>query len=179
MNKYMPSYRQKGALAVEAAFVLPVVIAGAMMFMELANIGLTIDMGNTALERAIQDFRTSSSKTSDIDSMEKQIRQNMAAASHGYLSQANIASVSVERFNSLDAMGGGQADEEDEDSSSSSGSSSSSSQSSSSSVPVWRITVDVRKDFITPIPRLLVMDNATFYYRYQQLLGYLPAESDQ
>ncbi|MET0268750.1 MAG: hypothetical protein ABW202_24430, partial [Duganella sp.] len=55
MNR--PVQRQRGALAVEAAFVLPVVLTGAMMVFELAYIGLTIDMGNTALERAIQQFR--------------------------------------------------------------------------------------------------------------------------
>lgn len=168
MKRHLRGIRQHGALAVEAAFVLPVVIAGAMMFMELANIGLTIDMGNTALERAIQAFRATDAETGETESMEAQIRQRMAMASHGYLSEANIASVSVERFSSLDEMGGGKTDE-DEDSATT----------STKRVPVWRITVDVRKDFITPIPNLLVTDNATFRYRYQQLLGYLPAEEEE
>lgn len=163
-----PTRRQRGALAVEAAFVLPVVIAGIMVFMELANIGLTIDMGSTALERALQQFR---SDTSGLQSgtMESLVRQRMVNASHGYLSESNIASVSVESFSSLDAMGGGTSstDDDTEDSD------------SSTEVPVWRVTVDIRKDFITPLPRLLSIDSNAFRYRYQQLLGYLPTESDE
>lgn len=158
--------RQRGTLAVEAAFVLPVVIAGAMMFMELASIGLTIDIGNTALERTLQEFRPAGAAGIESDGMEARIRQQMAAASHGYLAESNIVEVSVERFSSLDAMGKGSNSEAD-----------TAQSSSQQQVPVWRITVDIRKDFITPIPRLLVMDNATFRYRYQQLLGYLPKDA--
>ncbi|THF67576.1 hypothetical protein E6C76_02385 [Pseudothauera nasutitermitis] len=160
---------QRGALAVEAAFVLPVVITGTMMFMELANIGLTIDMGGTALERALQQFRQDDSGTLDTAAMEPLVRQRMAAASHGYLSEDNIASVNVESFNSLDAMGGGTTDEEEDDDEGG----------STDRVPIWRVTVDIRKDFITPLPRLLVTESSVFRYRYQQLLGYLPAEDEQ
>jgi hypothetical protein len=158
--------RQRGVLAVEAAFVLPVVIAGAMMFMELASIGLTIDIGNTALERALQEFRPAGAAAIDTDDMEARIRQQMAAASHGYLTASNIVEVSVERFSSLDAMGkGGESATAD-----------TSASTTQQQVPVWRVTVDIRKDFITPIPRLMALENTNFRYRYQQLLGYLPKE---
>ncbi len=156
---------QRGVLAVEAAFVLPVVIAGAMMFMELASIGLTIDIGNTALERALQEFRPAGAAGVDMDDMEDRIRQQMAAASHGYLTAGNIVEVSVERFSSLDAMGKGGDSAAD------------TSSSTQQQVPVWRVTVDIRKDFITPIPRLMALENTNFRYRYQQLLGYLPKET--
>ncbi|MDQ7988656.1 MAG: hypothetical protein REI09_03390 [Candidatus Dactylopiibacterium sp.] len=160
-----PRRAARGALAVEAAFVLPVVIAGAMMFMELANIGLTIDMGNTALERALQGFRPQGAGGIDDAGMAARIRQRMAAASHGYLTESNISNVSVERFSSLDAMGKGGDDDSAQDAAA-----------GTSPVPVWRVTVDIRKNFVTPIPRLLVQENAMFRYRYQQLLGYLPGE---
>lgn len=156
---------QQGALAVEAAFVLPVILTCAMMFMELANIGLTIDMGNTALERAIQQFRRDTANTLQPGAMEGLVRTRMAAASHGYLKEENIASVDVENFTSLDEMGGGTLAEVE-----------ATSNTSSTGVPVWRITVDIRKDFITPLPRLLSIDSGAFRYRYQQVLGYLPKE---
>lgn len=152
--------RQRGSLSVEAAYVLPVIIAAAMMFMELANIALAIDMGGTALERAIQQLRRDDGPALAAAEMESALRQRMAAASHGYLSEDNIATVSVERFSSLDEMGGGHAEEDRGD-----------------DMPVWRVTVDIRKDFITPLPRLLNLDSGAFRYRYQQVLGYLPAES--
>lgn len=160
------SLRQRGALAVEAAFVLPVVLTGAMMVFELAYIGLTIDMGNTALERALQQFRADPATVLQAGSMQQLLRQRMAAASHGYLTEANIAVVNVENFASLDAMGGGtEAPATD------------SASANANNVPIWRVTVDIRKDFITPLPRLLAIDSGAFRYRYQQMLGYLPAET--
>lgn len=164
--------RQRGALAVEAAFVLPVVLTGAMMVFELAYIGLTIDMGNTALERALQQFRADPPAVLQPGSMQALLRQRMVAASHGYLEANNIAAVSVENFASLDAMGGGvpvaggngNGDPTGDD---------------NAGVPVWRVTVDIRKEFITPIPRLLAIDSGAYRYRYQQLLGYLPGEEQR
>ncbi len=155
--------RQRGALAVEAAFVLPVVLTGAMMVFELACIGLTIDIGNTAMERALQQFRADPATVLETGAMQRLLRQRMAAASHGYLSEANIAVVNIENFASLDAMGGG------------SGSDSGSGQ--ADNVPIWRVTVDIRKNFITPLPRLLAIDSGAYRYRYQQMLGYLPAQA--
>jgi len=155
--------RQRGALAVEAAFVLPVIIAGAMMVMELANMGLTIDMGGTALDRAVQQFRTDDASLLQPALMEPLLRERMAAAAHGRLSQDNIATIDIERFPSLDVMGGGIADPND---------------APATRTPVWRITVDIRKDFITPLPRLLSIDSGAFRYRYQQVLGHLPPDAE-
>lgn len=159
--------RQRGSLSVEAAYVLPVVIAAAMMFMELANIGLTINMGASALERAVQQFRQDGAAgLQDGGAIESLVRTRMVAASHNYLDDENIATVEVERFASLDAMGGG-AQDEDEDQAA-----------ALTHVPAWRIEVDVRKDFITPLPRLLGVDSGAFRYRYQQVLAYLPQRTE-
>lgn len=166
MNKRAPRRRQRGALAVEAAFVLPVVLTGAMMVFELAYIGLTIDMGNTAMERALQQFRADPAAVLEAGAMQGLLRQRMAAASHGYLTEANIAVVNIENFASLDAMGGGSQEP-----------STGSASANVNNVPIWRVTVDIRKDFITPLPRLLAIDSGAFRYRYQQMLGYLPAQT--
>ncbi|ENO85316.1 hypothetical protein [Thauera linaloolentis] len=155
--------RQRGAIAVEAAYILPVLITAAMMFMELANIGLTINMGATALERAVQQFRRDDSVALDPDAMKALLPQRMATASHGYLGEDDIAAVTVESFTSLDAMGGGSAAQDDD-------------HTHGDDIPAWRITVDIRKNFITPLPRLLSIDSSAFRYRYQEVLAYLPPE---
>ncbi|MFT4190928.1 MAG: hypothetical protein QM617_05300 [Comamonas sp.] len=141
-----------GALSAEAAYVLPVIIAAAMMFMELANIGLTMHMGARALERAIQQFHADSVATlRGSNDLEALLRQRMAAASHGYLAEDNIATIDIEDYASLDALSGGDT-----------------------GVPAWHISVDIRKDFITPLPRLLGVGSGAFRYRYEQVLGYPP-----
>lgn len=143
----------RGAVAIEAAFALPVIIAGAMMFIELGNIGLTIAMGGTALERAIQPL---GAETAGAGAMALRLRKGMAAASHHFLDDTDIAAVAVERFTSLDAMGAG--------------STAPAKGSASRNVPAWRITVEIRQDFITPLPRLLGTGGTAFRYQYQQWL---------
>jgi len=163
-KRLLPSARrQRGVLSVEAAYVLPVIIAAAMMFMELANIGLTINVGAGALDRAIQQFRQGSINGSlQGDAMESQLRKRMVAASHNYLDDTDIATVEIERFTSLDALGGGNAANEEN------------APAATSTQPAWRVSVDIRKNFITPLPRLLGVDSSAFRYRYEQVLAYLP-----
>ncbi|MEN7530510.1 MULTISPECIES: hypothetical protein [unclassified Cupriavidus] len=158
-----PTSRNRGALAVEAAFALPVIIAGAMMFMELGNIGLAINMGSSALEHAIAQFREDPAESIEAGQMERMVRQRMAAASHGYLGDSDIATVAVESFTSLDALDGNDARK--------------AKTAPTRTVPVWRITVEIRKNFITPLPRLLGTDGTAFRYQYQHLLGDLPAQT--
>lgn len=153
----------RGALAVEAAFALPVIIAGAMMFMELGNIGLTIAMGNTALDHAIRRLHAEAAYAPDPTSMTQRVRLGMAAASHRFLDDSHIAAVAVERFTALDAMGAGSA--------------ASAGRTASRAVPAWRVTVEIRKDFITPLPRLLGTGGTAFRYQYQQWLDKLPAQA--
>ncbi|WP_420995307.1 hypothetical protein ACKI2N_028305 [Cupriavidus sp. 30B13] len=157
-NRRMHRSGSRGAVAVEAAFALPVIIAGAMMFIELGNIGLAIAMGGTALERAVQQFHTDPAESLEARQMERRVRMRMAAAAHGYLGDGDIATVAVESFTSLDTIGGGQAGK--------------GAAAPGRAVPVWRITVEIRKDFITPLPRLLGTGGTAFRYQYQQLLGH-------
>lgn len=165
--------RQRGGLSVEAAYVLPVIIVAGMMFMELANIGLTINLGASALERAVQQFRQDGvTEMIDGGDLSARLRRRMAAASHGYLDEDNIVDVDVESFATLDAMGGGKAGSED-----GAGDESEDNKiGADTGVPAWRITVGIRKDFITPLPRLLGVDSSAFRYQYQQVLSYLPRD---
>ncbi|MBB2778515.1 UNVERIFIED_ORG: Flp pilus assembly protein TadG [Comamonas terrigena] len=163
----LPLGRQQGVLAVEAAYVLPVVIAAVMMFMELASIGLTINMGASALERAVQQFRQDGvNALLQGQDMQSLLRTRMAQASHRYLAEEDIATIDIEPYATLDAMGGGDAAAE------------ASNTGNLSDVPAWRISVDIRKEFITPLPRLLGMDSNAFRYRYQQVLAYLPQPTE-
>lgn len=154
--------RIRGALAVEAAFALPVIIAGAMMFTELGNIGLTIASGGTALERAIHQLRTGAPEPLQAAQIERRVRQGMAG-SHRFLGDADIATVAVESYASLDAIGTGHPE--------------ATRKVANPAVPVWRITVEIRKDFITPLPRLLGIGGTAFRYQYQQLLGDLGTQT--
>ncbi|HEY0201332.1 MAG TPA: hypothetical protein VGC24_06540, partial [Burkholderiaceae bacterium] len=136
-------------------------------FMELANIGLTINMGASALERAVQQFRQDNVfDTLDDSGMESLVRSRMVAASHNYLDDDDIANVDIESYTSLDDMGGGTTNSEDTDTA------------STIALPAWRISVDIRKNFITPLPRLLGVDSSAFSYRYQQVLAYLPQQTE-
>ncbi|MDH1703842.1 hypothetical protein [Comamonas terrigena] len=160
-------HQHRGVLAVEAAYVLPVVIAAVMMFMELASIGLTINMGASALERAVQQFRQDGvNALLQGQDMQGLLRTRMAQASHRYLAEEDIATIDIEPYATLDAMGGGDAAAQ------------ASNTGDLSDVPAWRISVDIRKEFITPLPRLLGMDSNAFRYRYQQVLAYLPQPSE-
>ena len=170
---------QRGALAVEAAYVLPVVIAALMMLIELIHVGLTINMGSSALERALTQFRSETTLTqASISGMDGQLRQRMAAASHNYLTEDNIATVDIEHFVNLDALGGGRASKQANSSGQSGGSDDiAAAMAAQTDVPAWRIAVDIRKEFITPLPRLLGLDSNAFRYRYEQVLSYLPVEA--
>lgn len=156
-----------GVLAVEAAYVLPVVIAAAMMFIELAHIGLIINMGSGAFDRAVQQFRQDGVASLAAGGMEELLRQRISAESHNYLSEDEIATVDIQSYATLDAMGGGSASAKDGDAG------------ARTNVPAWHIAVDIRKDFITPLPRLLGVDSGAFRYRYEQVLAYLPQQESQ
>ncbi|WP_197424997.1 TadE/TadG family type IV pilus assembly protein [Bordetella sp. N] len=147
---------QRGVVAVEAAYVLPVIIAAVMMLMELANIGLTINRSSDALARTLSELRTMDTNHLSAGDMESELRARMARASQGYLGTDNIAVIDVERFSTVDVTEGPQA------------------VTPSTAVQAWRITVDVSKDFITPPPRLLSIGNSAFRYRYERVLGEPP-----
>ena len=175
--------RMRGALAVEAAYVLPVVIAAVMMLIELIHVGLTINMGSSALDRALTQMRQDSGVGhTSANGLDAQLRQRMAAASHHYLTEDNIATVDIEHFVNLDALGGGTATKQAASkgqggaNQSGSGDDRALAAAAQTDLPAWRIAVDIRKEFITPLPRLLGIDSNAFRYRYEQVLSYLPAE---
>lgn len=156
---------QSGVASVEAAFAFPVIIIAAMIVMEFANIALTIDMGEVALQRAMQMFRLDDSLQEG--GAEETLRMNMVNSSQGYVKMENISNVEIVRYDSLDALGGGAVEEDDDDSSDFSG-----------LYPAWKVTVNIRKEYLTPLPRLLIVGNNEFQYRFEQVLSYLPQEED-
>ncbi|MEC5398543.1 TadE/TadG family type IV pilus assembly protein [Uliginosibacterium sp. H1] len=162
MSRARPRLRrhQAGALAPEAALVLPVVITAAMMAIELANIGLSIHRGRTALQQTVTQLREGGvlprlAGVSDAQ-LELRLRQGMLAAADGKLRPAQIASLAIERFpvpGSVAAPAGPQW------------------------MPAWRVTVDVRQAFVTVLPRL-VIGNGAFRYRHQQWLADPQGDAD-
>lgn len=151
---------QQGTVAVEAAFVLPVVIVVMMMVLEIVNIGLSINLGAAALERAVQQFRLDGTMLPTAEGMKGLVRERMASHSHGYLGTDEIVEVDVASYASLDALGGGHPDAD--------------SPAEGTEPPAVRITVDIQKSYITPLPRLLNIDSSSFRYRFQELLAYMP-----
>lgn len=154
----------RGVIATETAFLIPVVLVGIMMFMELARIVLTVGIGNTALNGAVHSLRQETGLTPDTVKelvAERMVEQGF---SYGYLLPGDVE-VAVEHFDSLEALGGkestAQTGEPQEDD-----------IRPSLSRPVWIITVDVRKPYITPLPTFLTLENV-FRYRFKQVLGYL------
>lgn len=101
-------------------------------------------------------------------SAENDIRQGIAAYSFGYLKPSNVSRVTVEAYESLDALGNpggtngaGQDDEEG-------------TAEADSSYPAWKVVVVISKDFITPLPRLILTNRKDFTYRYERVIAYYP-----
>jgi hypothetical protein len=131
-------------VAVEAAFVLPVLIAGAMMFVELSHMALTIHRGSAALARAVEQFRRDAGLERPAARAEALLRARMAAAARTDLAPDSIVAVSLEPVATPDAPEHSQPS-------------------------LWRVTVDIRQAFVTPLPGLLSIDSDAFRYRYQQV----------
>lgn len=175
MGRYARS-GECGAIATETAFLIPVVLVGIMMFMELARIMLTISIGSTAMDAAIQSLRREDRL--DVDSVKTLVAERMADRrySYGYLDPDDIR-IEVEHFDSLEALGGGQSVDDRAASGSAQGEDDDAIRTSQSR-PVWSITVDVRKQYITPLPTFLTLEDA-FRYRFKQVLGHLDETEGQ
>ncbi|WP_204524250.1 TadE/TadG family type IV pilus assembly protein [Corticimicrobacter populi] len=175
MGRYARS-DECGAIATETAFLIPVVLVGIMMFMELARIMLTISIGSTAMDAAIQSLRREDRL--DVDSVKTLVAERMADRrySYGYLDPDDIR-IEVEHFDSLEALGGGQSVDDRAASGSAQGEDDDAIRASQSR-PVWSITVDVRKQYITPLPTFLTLEDA-FRYRFKQVLGHLDETEGQ
>ncbi|MFT4265836.1 MAG: hypothetical protein QM586_01225 [Xenophilus sp.] len=126
----------RGALAIEAACVLAVVIVAVMMLVELVHIGLTISMGHHALDNALQQLRHDDPSGPPASDMAARLRTLMVAGSHGCLGEDEIAVVRIDPYASLDEHVGS----------------------------AWRISVDLRKRFVTPLPRLMGIRSQAFRY---------------
>ena len=137
----------RGVSAVETAFAFPVILAAFFIIVEFANMALTIQVGESAVSSALLRFRDAGELGA---SAENDIRQGIAAYSFGYLKPSNVSRVTVEAYESLDALGnpGGTngAGEDDEEGTAE----------ADSSYPAWKVVVVISKDFITPLPRLIL-----------------------
>lgn len=47
-----------------------------------------------------------------------------------------------------------------------------------SSYPAWKVVVVISKDFITPLPRLILTNRKDFTYRYERIIAYYPRIED-
>lgn len=160
---------ERGVVSVEAAFAYPALIIVILMVMEVANMALTIEIGENAVSRSLIQFREAGTLS---DSAANDIRYAIAAKSLGFIRPSDVKLVSVEPYETLDAMGseGGGAAEKGDDDAEDEGSAIEDLQN-----PAWRVVVSVRKDFITPLPRMLPSDRKDFGFRYERVLSYLPA----
>ncbi|MFT4302882.1 MAG: pilus assembly protein [Desulfovibrio sp.] len=165
----MHRHSQRGVISVEAAFAFPSIIMLAMIAFEFVNVVLTIDMGDVALQSAVQQARLEETLTED--SFESVVRKGIVTLSHGYLTQDNITNVDVRRYSSLSTLRS-TGEEEDADSANEKGT-------KGTTFPAWKVTVDIRKPFLTPLPRLMAYTENEFEYRFEQVLGYLPETKDQ
>lgn len=162
---------QRGAIATETAFLIPVLLVGIMMFMELARVLLVISIGSTAMDAAIQSLRRENQLNAENVSSLIVERMTDPRNSYGYLS-ADDLEIQVEHFDSLQALGASQDNSDGQSQPSNGGQSNEDRIALAQSRPVWSITVDVRKPYITPLPTFLTLED-NFRYRFKQVLGHL------
>ncbi|RLM30613.1 hypothetical protein BHG07_09845 [Brenneria salicis ATCC 15712 = DSM 30166] len=146
-----------GVIAVEVAFLVPVVLVGVMMLFELARIGLVIAVGSAALDKAVQSFRLDDLNTDSAALMSTDLKERMISASYGYLQQQDLT-VSVLQFDNLSQLGGLEIVSDEEEGA------------VSNTLPVWSVTVQIQKAFLTPLPEVLTLGD-TFRYQYKHVFG--------
>ncbi|MCL2898213.1 TadE/TadG family type IV pilus assembly protein [Brenneria tiliae] len=149
-----------GAIAVEVAFLVPVVLVGVMMLFELARIALVIAVGSAALDKAVQTFRLDDLNADSAEQMASNLKERMIDAAYGYLQEEDLT-VSVLHFDNLSQLGGltvNTGDEEADDGE------------AGGTLPVWSVTVQIQKAFITPLPEVLTLGD-TFRYQYKHVFG--------
>ncbi|MFP9231198.1 hypothetical protein A0E43_03200 [Pectobacterium cacticida] len=153
----------QGVAATEVAFLVPVILVGVMMLFELARIGLVIAIGSAALDNAVQSFRLDDLATESEEQMANDLKKRMVEASYGYLQNSDLT-VSVLHFDNLNRLGGLMTDEDD------SAQSKDSNEGIASSLPIWTVTVQLRKAFISPLPEVLKLGD-TFGYQYKHVFS--------
>lgn len=147
---------ERGVIATELAFLAPVVLVGVMMLFELARIGLVIGIGSVALDNAVQSFRLDTLESDSASDMADSLRSRMVKAGYGYIS-ADDLSVSVLHFDSLSELGGLTVSDDEQGE-------------NRQTLPVWSVTVQIKKEFISPLPEVLSLGN-TFRYQYKHVFG--------
>lgn len=146
-----------GVISTELAFLAPVMLVGVMMLFELARIGLVIGIGSVALDKAVQSFRLDDVNNQDASEMTDQLRSRMVDAGYGYIT-ADDLSVSVLHFDNLSELGGLTISDEEQG------------EKNVQTLPVWSVTVQIKKEFISPLPEVLSLGN-TFRYQYKHVFG--------
>ncbi|WP_300002973.1 hypothetical protein [uncultured Cedecea sp.] len=144
-----------GVIATEVAFLCPVILVGVMMLFELVRVGLVVGVGSVALDKSVQSFRLDDLKASSPSQMADNVKSRMVDSSFGYLNDDDLT-VSVLHFDNLSHLGGlaiATEEEETED-----------------NLPVWSVTVQIKKSFLTPLPEVLSLGDA-FRYQYKHVFG--------
>ncbi|MER0046219.1 hypothetical protein ABRP56_07420 [Pectobacterium odoriferum] len=150
----------RGVIATEVAFLVPVVLVGVMMLFELARIGLVIAAGSAALDKAVQAFRLDNLASDSAEQMGTRLKTRMVEAGYGYLKEDDLT-VSVLHFDNLSQLGGltnGNGSQDNPNSE------------ETTTLPVWSVTVQIKKAFITPLPEVLTLGD-TFRYQYKHVFG--------
>lgn len=147
----------RGVVAIEVAFLVPVVLVGVMMLFELARVGLVIGVGRVALEKSVQSFRFDDLPTVSASQMAENLKSRMVDSAYGYLDGGDLT-VSVLYFSNLSQLGGLVISAEDED------------EETQNTRPVWSVTVQIKKAFLTPLPEVLSLGD-TFRYQYKHVFG--------
>ncbi|MGE0973141.1 hypothetical protein ACQFN5_28365 (plasmid) [Klebsiella sp. WOUb02] len=146
----------RGVVSTEVAFLVPVVLVGVMMLFELARVGLVIGVGNVALDKAVQSFRHDDLQTISASQMADSLKSRMVDSAYGYLKSDDLT-VSVLHFDNLSLLAGLTiAAEED--------------SATMNTLPVWSVTVQIKKTFLTPLPEVLSLGE-TFRYQYKHVFG--------
>ncbi|MCL6360720.1 hypothetical protein CUU45_02620 [Pectobacterium polaris] len=150
----------RGVIATEVAFLVPVVLVGVMMLFELARIGLVIAAGSAALDKAVQAFRLDNLASDSAEQMGTRLKARMVEAGYGYLKEDDLT-VSVLHFDNLSQLGG---------LTNGNGSQDNPNGEETTTLPVWSVTVQIKKAFITPLPEVLTLGD-TFRYQYKHVFG--------
>lgn len=150
-----------GVVATEVAFLVPVAMVGVMMLFELARIGLIIAIGSAALDKAVQTFRLDNLGTDSAEQMSVRLKARMVEAGYGYLND-NDLTVNVLHFDNLNQLGGLTGNSNSDDTAAE--------EENTTTLPVWSVTVQIEKAFITPLPEVLTLGD-TFRYQYKHVFG--------
>lgn len=146
-----------GVIATEVAFLTPVILVGVMMLFELLRVGLVVGVGSVALDKSVQSFRLDDLKASSTTQMADNLKSRIVDSAYGYLNNDDLT-VSVLHFDNLSHLGGLTIATEEED------------ETADGNLPVWSVTVQIKKSFLTPLPEVLSLGES-FRYQYKHVFG--------